>query len=141
MNLSEAMRLGSMLKPQAFGDAFIPAHDLPAPGDILALRYVPSSTCAVASAFDAIGALQFLIFHGLGDDATKVFPVLGLATRCPLVISGECNYGHGRLFTVANLIVHLNDCHRWKREHIADWLQGVESMLPAGNVTGVGCAR
>jgi hypothetical protein len=28
-----------------------------------------------------------------------------------------------RLYLAA-LLVHLNDDHRWTREHIADWLEG-----------------
>jgi len=31
--------------------------------------------------------------------------------------------------TLNNIIVHLNNVHRWSREEIADWLQGEEDKL------------
>jgi len=59
----------------------------------------------------------------LPDDARRLADQFGGARvfRCP---ASDC-YSHkdtGRRWTLRFLIPHLNDCHRWKRERIADWL-------------------
>lgn len=102
MKMSEAIRLGAMLKPQAFGTAFNGI-----------------GTCANGAARDAIGRLR--TWHHIG----VLFPVADEPSPdCPLM-SELCN---GFPLTIAGLIAHLNDCHRWTREQIADFVATVEQQ-------------
>lgn len=109
MKLSEAIRLGAMLKPQG-RELYIDA----------------GKTCAVGAALDAIGVLDW--FLAQGGDPTDWFPELSRDinrppnSRCP--ISG-CDDSDAR-FNIASTIFHLNDDHRWTREQIADWVETIE---------------
>lgn len=107
MRLSEAIRLGAMLKPQAFGDF--------SDG---------TGTCAWGAANEAIG-------KSVDDDYVddEWMDVCHADVRCPEC--GDCRGttdkdadGQSR---VASLIEHFNDDHLWTRERIADWLEGVEA--------------
>lgn len=106
MRLSDAIKLGSMLKPQAFeGESHITA------------------TCALWAAGDAVGI-------GAADPKypsqfdygrlAEMFPMLHQELTCP---AGCHDYGPRRIEAV---IWHLNDWHRWSREQIADWVATVE---------------
>lgn len=105
MKLSEAIRLGSMLKPQAFG---MISHD--------------GGTCAIGAAYDAVGIDIFHLRDSLpiAERAMVVYgklPMLQTASECPV-----CGY----LLEVGFVLTHLNDHHRWTREQIADWVETVE---------------
>lgn len=98
MQLSEAIRLGAMLKPQGFYHLFKDDH-----------------TCAFGAALQAIG------INTSGDAIAKgsyniQWPWTTLPGTCP-----ECGlqYGHAP-------ITHLNDEHQWTRERIADFVQTIE---------------
>ena len=103
MKLSEAIRLGAMLRPQAFGD------------------YTDGvGTCAIGAACEAYGVplnadTELLPWSELLE-ATDVAtcPVCGVSGPFE---SDEAFYG---------LIPHLNDDHRWAREAIADWVETIE---------------
>ncbi len=104
LSLSEAMRLGAMLKPQGFGiwDTFR-----------------PEVACALNAVRLAIGGEMFLLDR---------FPILKTVTDCP-VCGPEANCR-----TTLNVVIasHLNDDHRWTRERIADWIEAeFESTPPA----------
>jgi len=108
MKLAEAIWLGAMLKPQAFG----------------ALEDTNGNTCALGAAYDAIGELH----TGQGYDwswACRRFPVLK-------AIDG--NRARPRCFVcgtyVESIVPHINDEHRWTREQIADWVETIESPAP-----------
>lgn len=117
MRLSEAIRLGAMLRPQA-------RHDYMRTG----------RSCAIGAALEAIGiplrnradddfertneheAIQELRlrpeFHEWGKlekPANRICPGCG---RTPDSVSG--------------VIIELNNQHGWTRERIADWVEGVE---------------
>jgi hypothetical protein len=100
MRLSEAIRLGALLKPQAFG---------------------PSGwkgSCALRAASEAVGILQPV--HDL-------FLYTALALRFPIlrhhdVACPSCGHQDDLMFTT----YHLNDEHRWTREAIADFVETVE---------------
>lgn len=95
MKLSEAIRLGAMLRPQVFGDYFI-----------------SGGSCAVGAAAEACGIAES------GTQRFRVFEhshVSVFARSCPV-----CG------FPPSNVVVHLNDWHRWTRERIADWVATVE---------------
>jgi hypothetical protein len=101
MPLSQAIRLGATMKPQAFGYFY---------GDD------GRSSCALGAAADAIGAdperLEFARTWQFAD----VFD----QPLCP-----ECGKnaderdGDGD----KDIIIHLNDVHQWTRESIADFVE------------------
>src|SRR5688572_14543061 len=107
MRLSEAIRLGAMLKPQGFR----------------ALRD-GGRTCAYGAAYEAAG-VPFEEWRKLPKDVAEarlaeVFPIIPtLFHPCP-----AC----GLNFWIAAgiVITHLNDTHRWTREQIADWVETIE---------------
>lgn len=105
MKLSEAIRLGAMLKPQAFGSlrSLEAVNDR---GSILGLRLI-EKTCAYGAAIDA-GYTS----SGRGD---CIF--VQTIHECP-----AC----GLEMTVGMVVMHLNDTHRWTRERIADFVATVE---------------
>lgn len=105
MKLSEAIRLGAALKPQAFGHAYSGARScaLGAAADAMGIDYYKTNWAAVLSGFTGE-------YH---------CPVAGC------VDSGWMKY-------VGLIITHLNDNHRWTRERIADWVESLETQSPAG---------
>jgi hypothetical protein len=111
MNLSDAIRLGAMIRPQAFGDLFLD-HE----------------SCAMGAAYEAAGLMDEhterrleLVPLQRWDDLTRAtFPILKTkGVGCPMC-------GHDDGLGLAFVISHLNDRHRWTREQIADWVETVE---------------
>jgi len=98
VKLSESIRLGAMLHPQAFGAIEIVGYGTG--------HEVVLATCALGAAKQA----------GYDIDA----PVEeGERLGCP----GGCCYP---AWTVLAMIAHLNDFHHWTRERIADFVQTLE---------------
>lgn len=102
MRLSDAIRLGAMLKPQAFDSS----------------RHVGS--CVLRAAADAVGIPDS---HGVLNYAAiwRHFPQLqqaGPGLVCPACGARECD--------LLTLLYHLNDHHRWTRERIADYVAALE---------------
>ena len=117
MRLSEAIRLGATMKPQGFGRILSADWD---------------ATCAIGAAIDALDLWdqsrdpKFEELYGAtgsrGGRATKVIDLprdwqLALATHA------SCPACDGVSGTLGGLIPHLNDCHRWTRERIADFVE------------------
>ena len=102
MRLSEAIRLGAMMKPQARG----------------AFHRKLDGTCVIEAALDAIGQLE-------GNNSANIFTALKAAW--PYVGSHE---GPGVLITCHDLW-YRNDarCMWWTREQIADWVEECEKAL------------
>ena len=108
LRLSEAIRLGAMMKPQATGG-------------ILGRN---GGTCALGAAMDAVGepltgywgvvadrwsvARQYVTYPG-AEPAYKAHPLLVLS--CCWI---------------------LNDAEKWTREDIADWVETIEATVPSG---------
>ncbi len=111
MRLSEAIRLGSMLKPQGYGQL-----------------YAMGKTCAFGAALDAVGHLSDRAFFG--SEWSDLFPEMGNAGRwlCP-----ACHSRDVVLHGISCAVVHLNDVHHWTREGIADWL---DQILPESEESG-----
>lgn len=130
MRLSEAIRLGAMLKPQAFGSFFTRGSDVTVVGDVLGLRRTADSTCALGGALDAVGALEFSALEWVAYGLPSRWPVLRVAATCPEC--GECCGAQGVWDVVA---VHLNNKHRWTREQIADWVESIEQAQQPALVT------
>lgn len=126
MKLSEAIRLGATLRPQARG--VLRTH----PG-----RGHKASTCAIGAAFEALGVKvtrQRLKVPGI-DTRGKVIPAgemvenrywpseflefVHIKTTCPLC---------GMVSVVLKLIPHLNDQHLGSREFIATWIEIIEKQ-------------
>lgn len=98
MRLSEAIRLGSMLKPHGFG--------------FVALRADHQTSCAFEAAKEASGGK-------IDESVDLLWPFLKRLTVCP-----EC--GSKETHGAGIISVHLNDNHRWTRERIADWVETIE---------------
>lgn len=108
MRLSEAIRLGAMLSPQAhWGYTGHPA-DIPVN---------PPPTCAIGAALLAVGKLAEVLDIDTDLSHAHVFPALNRLVMCPV--------DHG-LFAMDVIIVGLNDGEYWSREAIADWVATVE---------------
>ena len=104
LRLSEAIRLGSMLRPQIFGQI---SNAL--------------GSCAFGAAKESIGDRTPEGFW----DPERNFPVVGLLPReCP--VCGEVEKLRASIISE-----HLNDRHRWTRERIADWVESVEREIEA----------
>lgn len=102
MYLFEAIKLGAMSKPQGFGT--------------LASAYKNDTLCAFGAAKFACGIDSF----GMSGLYTK-FPV------CRVDVDQKSipklpNASHD----VLNVIWQLNDCAKWTREQIAQWLEPIE---------------
>lgn len=113
MKLSEAIRLGAMLKPQGFG----------------ALRLNGTTACANDAAALAIGARSWgdLAYDGRWEAA---FPLAMIPCTKENICCPDCRElrtgGLDRV--VGGVIAHLNDTHRWTRERIADWVATIEAQ-------------
>lgn len=104
MKLSEAIRLGAMLKPQAFG------------------QYGSVASCALRAATDALGIPPNKADSPDYDALKARYRYLDVLQPCPVPtcwLSGETD----RALAV---IYHLNDHHQWTREQIADWIATIE---------------
>ncbi len=97
MRLSEAIRLGAMMKPQAFR-----------------VLVTDDGACALGAALLAVGAVA-------ERNARAVFDrwpwASAVSASCP-----KCR----RSSLVIGVITHLNDNHRWSREQIALWVAAIE---------------
>lgn len=109
MRLSEAMRLGTMMREkQAFYTLFDPHKN---------------ATCALGAAAEAIGILDTTQFNNYipGARAPREWQRLDEVTaRCP-----ACDFSDD----VQECIFHLNNHHRWTRERIADWVEVQEQRI------------
>ena len=117
MKLSEAIRLGAMLHPQAF-DAF---------------RTPEGHTCVMAAAADAAG-LVTTPGRSPMPALRETFPILNTIITGDHRFQVDCQYAadfdlEGEL---TQILVFMNDCLHWSRERIADWIeQEVESRFPS----------
>lgn len=113
-SLSEAIREGAKLRPQA--------HH----GMLLA-----GGTCAMGAAAEAIGFSTREIDYGCYFDLLDLYPYARTTeTTCPVVSCGKAwDFDNKSRTYLGQLIVHLNDDHRWTREAIADWLESEEEKL------------
>lgn len=98
MRLSEAIRLGAMMRPQAFGH--------------YSLQH--KGSCAMVAAAEVEGS-EYRAYCDLINLAYNYAPL-----SCP-----ACSH-EARIF--CGLVAHLNDNHRWTREAIADWVDSIEQQ-------------
>jgi len=106
MKLSEAIRLGSMLRPQAKGGYFM-----------------NDGSCAIGAAADAIGCQEI-------DRRGSAWRLIGLLGRhWPWLLRIDlrsCVACTASQLSRHDQIAHLNDAHGWTRERIADWVATIE---------------
>lgn len=115
LKLSDAILAGSRLRPQAFG------------------AYFTGSTRADACSC-AIGAAYEVTFPGkpLTHDVVVLDFDRSLAAAFPLLKSEkelycpECAGDEAFHDNLCNVLLHLNDTHRWTRERCADYVKGFE---------------
>ncbi|HXJ11752.1 MAG TPA: hypothetical protein VNH19_05710 [Candidatus Limnocylindrales bacterium] len=111
MKLSEAIRLGAMLRPQGFHNYFY--HD-------------GSGSCALGSAAEAAGLFNADNFEehvNKSQTLTSAFPLL------PQFVPHPHSAFRGRRMSLDTIVPCLND-NGWTRERIADWVQTIEDSLP-----------
>ena len=96
MRYSEAIRLGSMLKPQGFG-----------------FGSQQGGSCANNAALEASGALNVY----------TAWPWAEVVVPCPAC---QTTYDPRFSRGLHGIVPHLNDIHRWSREAIADWVEEQE---------------
>lgn len=110
LKLSEAIRLGAMLKPQGYGMSWLTTG---------------SVSCAVFGALQAVGACG--ADSGVLDRLratwrdTLYFPILDMAATHPVT---------GKTLRVRRIVFNLNDIRHWTREEIADWVESIEQAQP-----------
>jgi hypothetical protein len=97
MRLSEAIRLGAMMRPQAFRTLL-----------------TDDGACALGAALLAVGSRPEEAVRSALDRWPWASTVSADCPRC------------GRSRTVFRVITHLNDRHRWTREQVAKWVAGIE---------------
>jgi hypothetical protein len=100
LKLSEAIRLGSMLKPQGFEGMS------------------GGTSCAIQAAVEAAGGDSDFMY----SEAEERFPIIKALPACPVC----CGAWHQFTGSEMWALYHLNDHHRWTREQIADWVESVE---------------
>src|SRR5258708_7077453 len=109
--LAEFIRNGAKRRPdQAFGDYY----------------QGKSASCALRAAYEAMYPLPS---DAAGQPPTRdldwFFHCLDTVKPCP---ADGCK----KRLSLAALMVHLNDDHRWSREDIASWLAGEPSPASRG---------
>jgi hypothetical protein len=100
LQLSEAIRLGAMLRPQVRGRLF--AH---------------GGSCALGAAKESIGMKGKRMADGSPFIFTSYWEWLGRIVTCP---------GCKKPGAVESTVICLNDEYRWTREQIAAWVETIE---------------
>lgn len=115
MRLSEAIRLGSMLRPKASGWFF---RD--------------GASCAQGAALEAMGVTcadgDFEANVSMRPYMKRLWPSLvNVKANCP-TCGEEFSIISKRFETSRNMLAHLNNAsgHDWTREQIADWVETIE---------------
>ena len=107
MRLSDAIQLGAMITSQAFRALF-----------------KGEGACALGAALLAVGVSP----EEARCAVRKRWPwAFAVSVDCP-----SC----GRARLVCQVIVHLNDDHRWTREKIGAWVAGIEPSQPPEDPPG-----
>lgn len=109
--LSDLMRQGSQLRPQAFRD-YVQRGD---EGEVC--------TCAIGAAYEAITGKLPPSQNEDYDACPMVNREIERETGIALGFYSTKNPVTHNWETLTGLISGLNDAHKWTREEIADWLE------------------
>lgn len=115
MKLSEAIRLGAMLRPQGTG-----------------VLFAQGRSCAFGAALEAVGVtvVEFADAHDFGDKSPgNLWPWLKTTE--------VCHPETGRLGRAGDIVVSLNNRHGWTREQIAEWVASQEAVAEPEAVAAV----
>jgi hypothetical protein len=120
MRLSEAIRLGSAISHQIYGE----------------WHSKDGGSCAMGSAFVALGKsvpLGSLCINNVASNIAREFPLtvarVMLPDEFPAIDEMVCADKHTRPMSLLYAITHLNDRHLLTREQIADWVEKLENPL------------
>ena len=111
MKLSEAIRLGAMLRPQGHGGL------RKSQGGVLA-------TCALGAACDAVGI-------AIDASGSNMEAYAALRARWPILREPVMHPEDGNMERMLEITYLLNDISKWSRERIADWVETVEPVCDA----------
>lgn len=142
MKLHEAIRLGSMLRPQNHGDLYAERTR-----GILGLTTERMASCALGAAYEAAGVEPFIRTVAKGELLSGFRGQMAIADGHETVISYPDPW-YAFVQTIQpcpactkydalelhRLIPHLNDRHKWARERIADWVQSIEEAHEQSSV-------
>lgn len=118
MRLSEAIRLGAMVSRQAFQQ----------------LMSYDGGTCALGAAAEAMG-VHPLIHEDMRISVLRArYPTLNDKATCPACspLMRALRRIRRHEIDVEDVVIHLNDDHRWPREHVAAWVETVEPVSMDG---------
>lgn len=101
IKLSQAMRLGAMTTEQMFGRPW---------------NEDQSKACAIGAAYLGLGAPDGIVSSYSYDYVSRFGNGKSYRTPCLHDYAGN---------TLTGVIWHLNDDHKWPREKIAEWLEGL----------------
>jgi len=92
-------------------------------------KHLSGKASYVNEAYVGVTKNYFSPEPGIGDTVETImstlFPVLNSYIRCPVK---ECEFKHSKA-SLKNVIIGLNDRHKWTREQIADWLESLDLNL------------
>ena len=110
MKLSEAIIAGAKLRPQAFGHYFTGTTRTDACSCVVGCVYEATFEDAVLSHDALVNQIEQLCSRfDLLRGHEKMY--------CPECAGEECKHD-----CLLNILIHLNDDHRWTREQIAAWV-------------------
>jgi hypothetical protein len=107
MKLWEHMLNGAKQGPQVFNAFF----------------GIDEGSCAMGAVAKSTGIASFRLADG--EDLCQMFPELRKYAECPEK-NDNCIINHYYRYSLSNVIVCLNDHHRWSRQRIAEWLANRE---------------
>lgn len=110
MKLSDAILLGSTMRPQIHGRL--------SDGE---------GTCAMGAACDAVGILDAIMGDNDNTPIVRMFPGIRSGGRYSCPCEGAARRSEcPDQWPLAQMVYHLNDDHFWTRERIASWVASVE---------------
>lgn len=125
LKLSEAIRLGAMLRPQCYGTLF-----------------EGGKSCAMGAVIEAAGLSGYqedLILTDLFPAIKTQFPALFEKVQFPNGAMPEWWFDHQVVDVWTAIVVLNNKPNNWTRERIADWVATVEPAEDATTIPPVEC--
>jgi hypothetical protein len=114
MQLSEAIEKGAQLRPQAFGAYFTGS------------TRTDACSCAIGAAYEATFKDMPLAHDGVVNDFERLAAHYPLLYDDNKIYCPECAGAEVKQDNLCNILIHLNDDHRWTREEIAGYVRGFE---------------